>query len=80
MANKYQKRDNDYEIMRCTIKEFLNLNKQGHLAKDCWYKDSNKDKLPKQIKMIPIRLRTVCRRQSAQTNMIVKSSKRLNSV
>jgi hypothetical protein len=44
MASKCPERDVDRK--KRTFKKCINCNKKGHLAKDCWFKEANKDKRP----------------------------------
>jgi Zinc knuckle len=46
VANRCSNCDNHSADKKSTSKKCLNCNKKGHLAKDCWFKESNKDKRP----------------------------------
>jgi len=55
MANKCPNREkgvkHDSNQGKRTEKKCLNCNIKGHLAKDCWFKDANKDKRPAGFKV-----------------------------
>jgi hypothetical protein len=44
MANKCPERDGNKT--KRTFKKCINCKKKGHLSKDCWFKEANKDKSP----------------------------------
>ena len=48
--NREKKEQKDHENEKKTSKIFINCGKKGHIAKDCWFKDSNKDRRPKHFR------------------------------